>query len=68
MAVGWCKVEGVRRKEFTPLWSSGRSIKKEYTRVVAGRGQGNPQLDLFLLIQYLFSKLSYKPKGIVIKT
>ena len=36
MPVGWCKIRGVRRKELTHLWSNGKSIKKQYTRVVAG--------------------------------
>lgn len=59
MPAGRCKVGGVRRKEFTPLWSNGRSIKKEYACVVAGReGSRKSPVRPFLLIQYLFSKLS----------
>jgi len=34
MPLEWCKIRGIRRKEFTRLWSSGESIKKQYTLVV----------------------------------
>lgn len=34
MPVGWCKIRGVRRKEFTHLWSNGKKPLKTNTAVV----------------------------------
>lgn len=47
-----------RKKSLHIYGPMEKALKTQYTYVVAGGGQENPKLDLFLLIQYLFSKFS----------